>query len=360
MKVLRFLLKFVLLPIFILTLGTLLFFTVNNYLYLGGEDATHIAYLNQNKAVLDKKTPVFNSFNSAFYTNNVFILSENHGFEDVQSIDDQLFIHLNQKTKVRFYIAEMDSLRARQLNIFLRQPTADEALLKTIVKDIALRIPQQSSQQLYDKWLRLHQYNKGLADSAKIEVLGLDQDFKEKNPKIGRDSSMLLNFKAIVEKRGLQNEKFYGLFGYFHGMQSGTTERNIYPFAAKLKRNNTFSQFQKVQTIVCLPVESEMYVPPFEGMPTPPDQKTGLFNVDGAIALTKGIKDLKALTQPNSLTLFHLDNADSPYKNSQRLAGIKVNLLGDEVLPNNDKQVTTDFFQHVILMRGSQALRPIK
>lgn len=360
MKILRLLLKFVVLPIIALTLGSLLFFTVNNRLYLGGEDAAYVAYLNKNKATLDRKNATFDSFDSDFYNNNIFILSENHGFEDVQLIDDQLFMHLNQKADVHFYIAEMDSLRASQLNQFLRKPTADESLLKAITKDIALRIPQQSSQQLYEKWLRLYRYNAGLADSAKIEVLGLDQNFDDKTAKLGRDSSMFLNFKAIVEKRGLQNEKFYGLFGYFHGMQSGTTEHDIYPFAAKLKRNGTFPQFQKIQTIACLPVESEMFVPPFEGMPSPPDQKTGQFNMDGPVTLAKGINDLKATTQPNSMTIFHLNNSNSPYKSSQNLAGIKVNLLGDEVLPNNNKQTTTDFLQHVILLRGSQALRPLQ
>ena len=341
-------------------LGSLLFFTVKNAIYLGSEDKSHMDYLSLNKEVLDKNNMTFNGFDSVFYTNNVFILSENHGYEDVQNIDYQLFINFNKKMGLRFYIAEMDSLRAGRLNEFLRNPTPNTVLLKSIIKDIGLRIPQQSSQQLYDKWLRLHQYNAQLKDSAKIEVLGLDQNFDDKLSKISRDSSMLMNFKAIVEKRGLQQAKFYGLFGYYHGMQSGIGERNSYPFAAKLKRQTVYPQFQKIQTLTCLTVESEMYLPPFEGMPTPPDKKTSQFNVDGPVLLTKGIKDLKALTTPNSMTIFHLNNQNTPYKNSQRLAGIKVNVLGDEVLPNNEKQVTTDFYQYVILMRGSKSLSPIE
>ncbi len=359
MKILTFVLKFILLPLAFLTLSTVVFFIIKNKIYLAGEDQMHINYLNKNKETLDRKAATFNSFDSSFYSNNIFILSENHGFEDVQLIDDQLFIHLNKKAGVRFYIAEMDSVRANKLNLFLSNPTADLTLLKSIVRDIALRIPQQSSQQLYDKWLRIHAYNSQLAAGAKLEVLGLDQNFDGENPKISRDSAMLLNFKAFVEKRGLQKEKFYGLFGFYHGLQQGVTEQNRYPFAAKLKRNAALPQFQKVQTITCLMVESEMYVPPFDNMPTPPDQKTSWFNMDGPITLTKGINDLKAVTQPQTMTLFHLDNAASPYQKSQRLAGVKVNLLGDEVLPNNNNQATTGFFQHVILMRGSKSLLPL-
>lgn len=360
MRIIKFLLKFLVLPIVVLTLGGLLFFTIKNAIYLESEDKPHMDYLNLNKEIWDKNNMIFKGFDSIFYSNNIFVLSENHGYEDVQNIDYQLFTHLNKRAGLRFYIAEMDSLRAGRLNEFLRNPTPNTVLLKSIIKDIGLRIPQQSSQQLYHKWLKLHQYNAQLNDSLKIEVLGLDQNFDDTLSKISRDSSMLLNFKAIVEKRGLQQAKFYGLFGFYHGMQSGIGERNSYPFAAKLKRQTNYPQFQKIQTLACLTMESEMYLPPFEGMPTPPDKKISAFNADGPILLVKGIKDLKALTTPNSITIFHLDKINTPYNNSQRLAGIKVNVLGDEVLPNNSRQVTTDFFQHVILMRGGKSLSPIE
>lgn len=358
MKIVKFLLKFLVLPLVVLVLGSLVFFNIKNRIYLAGEDATHIAYLNQHKEVLDKNNATFNSFDSVFYNNNVFILSENHGFEDAQLVDYQLFIHLNQKMGVRFYIAEMDSLVAKKLNTFLKNPTLDITLLKSFVNDIGLNIPQQSSQQLLEKWMRIHTYNAQLKDDAKIEVLGLDKNMGDTS-KIGRDSSMLLNFNAIVEKKGLQNQKFYGLFGYFHGMQSGISERNTYPFAAKLKRNTTFPQFKKIQTIACLTLESDVYMPPFEGMPSPPDKKTSLCNMDGPLILSKGIKDIKAVSALNTMTLFHLNENDSPYRNSQRLAGAKVNVLGNSVLPKDAQQATTDFFQHVILMRGSKSLSPL-
>jgi hypothetical protein len=358
MKIVKILFKFILLPIVVLTTATILFFAIKNHLFLGGEDATQVDYLSQHNEVLDKNKVAFNSFDSSFYSNNIFILCENHGFEDVQLVDDQLFIHLNKTQGVRFYIAEMDSAIARDLNAFLNKPIADKTLLKSVVHSIADIIPQQSSQQLMEKWLRIHAYNQQLKDSSKIEVLGLDKNRKDTS-KIGRDSSMLLNFNNIVTKRGLQNQKFYGLFGYFHGMQSGIGEPNIYPFAAKLKRNNTFPQFQKVQTIACLTLESEMYMPTTEGIPSPPDQKTSLVNVDGPIALTYGIKDVKSIAPMNAITLLNLNAANSPYKKNQRLMGIKINLLGQEVLPNNDKQATTDFFQYVLIMRGSKALNPL-
>ncbi len=330
-------------------------------MYLGSENETNINYLKTHSEVLDRTRMDFKSFDSAFYNNNIFILSENHGFEDVQTIDEALFIHLNKKMGVRFYIAEMDSLRAGRLNTFLKNPVVDEALLKSVVKDIALRIPQQSSQQLYNKWLHLHTYNAQLKADAKIEVLGIDKNFEDDSEntdntkKIGRDSAMILNLKNYVDNKHLEKEKFYGLFGFYHSMQSGVLESNRYPFAAKLRRSS-YAPFQKVQSIPCLTLESEMYIPKMEGIPTPPDNKTDIVNMNGPFLLVKGINDLKATSQPNSITLYHLDADNSPYRKSQNLAGVNVNFLGDKVLPNNDKQVTTDFFQHVLLLRGSKSL----
>ena len=81
--------------------------------------------------------------------------------------------------------------------------------------------------------------------------------------------------------------------------------------------------------------------------------------MDGPLILSKGIKDIKAVSALNTMTLFHLNENDSPYRNSQRLAGAKVNVLGNSVLPKDAQQATTDFFQHVILMRGSKSLSPL-
>jgi hypothetical protein len=359
MKIVKILFKFILLPIIIITIATMIFFTIKNTIYLGGEDETHISYLKNHNEVVDKNKAVFSSFDTNFYSNNIFMLCENHGFEDVQLVDDQLFINLNKKAGVRFYIAEMDSLVSNKLNTFLRNPIVEKTLLKSIVNDVAEVIPQQSSQQLMDKWLRIHAYNLQLKDGLKIEVLGLDKNRSDTSSAIGRDSSMLLNFNNIVQKRGLQNQKFYGLFGYAHGMQSGIGARNSHYLAAKFKRNATFPQFQKIQTIACLTLESEMYVPENNEVPSPPDHKTAWFNVDGPMALTKGIKDVKSIAPLNAITLLNLNAADSPYKKSQRLMGVKINLLGQEVLPSNDKQPMTDFFQYVLIMRGSKALSPV-
>lgn len=177
-------------------------------------------------------------FDSEFYKNKVFLLGENHGTAAVQVVDKALLIHLNQKTGLKYYLAEMDSTWATHLNAFLTNPKKDTALLKQIVRDVALRIPQQSSKELFFKWSEIHNYNQGLPDSARITVIGIDADFEDTSHTLTRDSIMFLNFKKMVEAKHLENEQFYGLFGFTHVLQSGINEGNFTPFAAKIRKSS--------------------------------------------------------------------------------------------------------------------------
>lgn len=348
-----------LLGLLVLLLGGFLYFWISNQLFIEGVDEENTAYLSQNKeeinpALVSPEADI-ELFNNDFYHNQVFLLGENHGFADVQLIDQYMLKHLNKKIGLRYYLAEMDSIRATKLNEFLEKDTKDSLLLKQVIRDIGIRIPQQSSKELYQKWLEIYDYNQSLADSLKITVIGIDKNFEDTSPEISRDSAMLLNFQKEVELKGLENEKFYGFFGYTHVLASSFGEKDIYPFAAKVKRSN-LPYAQKLQSLVCFTLDSEVILPENDQVPTPPDGKTALLNHDGPILLAKGIKDLKEVTRENSITLFHLDKPNSPYRNNQKLASIKVNLFGDHLVPSDEKQSTTDFFQYVFLIRNSNAL----
>jgi hypothetical protein len=110
-------------------------------------------------------------------------------------------------------------------------------------------------------------------------------------------------------------------------------------------------------------VDSENLLPA-QGLPTflIPDKAdyiiTKNVNSDGPVAFVKGIKDLKAVAQENAMTIFKLDNAGSPYRNSGLLATTKVPLFGQTIEPFSEKTVTTDVVQYVLL-RNSKALEPL-
>ena len=361
-KVVKFLGK-LFLGFIALLLVAIFIFLIKNQIFIGGVNDATIAYLDRNKKSIDRATiaqhPEIALFDSEFYASQVFLLGETHGYADVQQIDQYMIRHLNQKWGVRFYLAEIDTSRANALNTFLRKETKDTALLKQVVRDIATRIPQLSSQELYDKWISLYDYNNGLSDSLKITVIGVDQDFNDTTTTISRDSSMLVNFKRTVEEKGLQKEKFYGFFGYSHVLQTGYNQGNIYSFAARLKRAQ-LPYASHLQSIVCFTLDSEMRMPKVGTFPTPPDEKIGGFNGDGPLITVKGIKELKKVTEEGSITLFDLKGEGSPYKNSQHLCSIHVTLVGADMLPNNESQKTTDFFQYAILLRNSRALSKLK
>lgn len=347
----------------ILLVGIVAFFAIRNQVFLGGVNDDVVAYVQAHKTSLEKETLGLDAqvsfFNEDFYNNQVFLLGENHGYADVQRIDLYLLKHLNHKLGIHYYLAEMDTTRATKLNTFLSAENKDSVLLKEVVREIGLRIPQQSSKELFEKWWAIYDYNKTLPDSLRIEVLGLDQDFHDTTSIVSRDSSMLVNFENIVKTRGLQTEKFYGYFGYTHVLQSGFGEANVTPFAAKLASAH-LPYAERIRSLVCLTLDSEMRMPDTGSYPVPPDEKVSGFNADGPFVAVKGIKDLKAASEANTITLFDLDAEGSPYRQNQRLSTIYVNLFGDDIAPNRTTQNTTDFYQFVFLIRNSRALtRPI-
>lgn len=357
-KIVR-LIGYLLLAMLTVMVATLLFFWINNQVYIGGAEETIVAYLTENQKDISEARGHTDWFDPDFYNNRVFLLGENHGSADIQFVDLQLLLHLNQKIGVRYYIAEMDSTWANNLNKYLANPQQDTTLLKQIVQAVGRRIPQQASQGLFDKWSEIHKYNKSLADSLKITVIGLDKSLEDTSSLISRDSMMLLNFKSAIKSNHLENEQFYGLFGYTHVLQSGVFQENFTPFAAKLKNSNL--PFTKaVKSIVCYNLDSEKRLPTTEQFPGPPDEKTRLLNADGPIVMVKGIKDLQEATKENTITLFNLEAANSPYKTSQKLARVKVNFFGKDILPHNESQPTTEFFQYVVLSRNSKALTRVE
>lgn len=359
MKVLKIIGK-ILLPLLIINLLAIAFFWIKNEYYLESTNDKNLSYLKKNKKVILEKDEnqydLNGFFDQDFYDADVFLLGENHGFAEVQNIDFELFKHLNQKVGVKYYIAEMDSMRSKRLNQYLNDSIKNNSILKSVVIDIKQRIPQQSSQQLFEKWEKIYDYNKTLPDSQKITVLGIDKDFNDTTTNLSRDSIMTLNFKSIIAKRHLENEKFYGLFGYAHVLQEPYSPYDFRPFAVRIK---SFTKKNSIKSLVCYNIDSEVYLPENDQFPAPEDHKLSILNEDGPIMLVKGINDLRELTQAHTVTLFDLDNTNSPYNEHQYLGGIKVNFFGPDVITKSPHVFTTDVLQYVFLIRNSKALDPI-
>jgi len=180
--------------------------------------------------------------------------------------------------------------------------------------------------------------------------------------KVRRDSAMFLNLKELTRRFHWENEKMYGLWGFFHVLQSPVAPE-VRSFACLLRHEESVFK-GKVVSMATFAVDSENLLPA-QGLPTflIPDKAdyviTENVNSDGPVAFVKGIKDLKAVAQENVMTIFKLDNAGSPYRNSGLLATTKVPLFGQTIEPFSEKTVTTDVVQYVVLLRNSKALEPL-
>lgn len=343
--------KFSFITIISICLLFFLYFFVSNKLFLESVKESNVTYLSKNNTEITN-TISDKLFDSDFYKSKVFLLGEIHGYADNQKLDKELLFFLNKKLGVKYYIAEMDSLTAKKLNNFLRDSLKNQETLKDVVLAIKKRIPQQSSQELFDKWNAIYDYNRKLTDSLKITVIGIDKNFDD-DSKVTRDLAMVINFKNSIKELKLENEKFYGLFGYFHALQN-TSENGKKTFASELKKSGI-----KTTSFVSYTLDSEMYLPKISQFPTPENEKVDWINADGPLQLVKGINDLKELSKPNSITLFKINSKNSPYLKSQNLISLKSRVFGENIIPEKGT-FTTDYFQYVFLLRNSKALTKMK
>ena len=356
-------LKLILVSLSFLALVVLFLLTIfwfRNRAFLGNPEEEFMGYLDQNqfdfnsqKLVKGDKLPFFNS---DFYQNDIVLLGEIHGYADVQEIDEALFIHLNKTKGTRTYLIELDEAGAAQLNKYLSTSPKDNALLESAVLKLREVVPQQAGKQWIQKWSNLYDYNLSLPTSAKIKVVGLDWAEHQKGQGLSRDEIMVENFKQAIQNEGLVGESFYGFFGLMHVLQEKLPNSDYSYLAARLKKEG-----YTLSSIVCLDVESEVYLPANDIMPiTPKDGKTKLMSMNGPIILLKGVLDFMAITQPHSITLFNLNRSYSPYrvKGIEKLH-VRINFIGSHVQMVSKEHCPTDFTQYIVFMRGAKPITPL-
>lgn len=138
------------------------------------QDSTTTSYLRQNmEKIAIGGTNSFPLFDEAFYQNQVFLLSESHGYDKPHELDFEIFKQLNKKTGARYYLAEMDASQAHYLNQYLG--TGNEAFLKGIYEYWYNQQAQWGCKAGFEKWKKMYAYNKTLPAAEKMIVLGLDE-----------------------------------------------------------------------------------------------------------------------------------------------------------------------------------------
>ncbi|UHG94728.1 hypothetical protein [Spirosoma oryzicola] len=378
----------------------------------------------------------FTLFAPTFYQQQLFLLGESHGIQQGQALDFALLKHLNQRTGLRYYLAELDATKAAYVNRFLE--TGDEKSLQLVFRSWIAQTAQWANQDYLTKLRRVRALNQRLPRNRRIRWVGIDriQDKplvaqelvallgKEKLPEsvaplaeslwqsLQRDSSdrlvaklatswlaqwpqlaasfhkslgaraqvlherllnmsyltslpnreaiLFANFKALLPRLG--REKLYGLWGFFHVLQSpllGVPK----PFACLVKESD-LAIHDKLVSLSCSYLDSYMM------MPTqflPPDwqdkghrySRVNQFNNDGPLMQVEGIKTMRAATQANTLTVFALDRPESFARTTPLRIRYSAYMPKSQQLQFDPHRPITDYFQYIILVRNSEMTQPI-
>ena len=167
---------------------------------------------------------------------------------------------------------------------------------------------------------------------------------------VNRPEAMFRNYKQLYSILHLENEKLYGMWGFFHSHQVPVQFYGE-DFASKLV-SSSHPSAKKIISIVCLPIDSKYNEWDSKSQTW---QKKSFSYDDKSLLQVDGIEDLKYLTNIHTTTLFKINGLNSPFSKTGRLFnGISPQgkLIGDFTLRDYA-------YQYVILMRNSDWLSPL-
>ena len=380
--------------------------------YLAGNK--YVDYLKKHKLIstqINDSIPL--KFDNTFSDNQLFLVGEIHEVGTSPIIDVSTFKYLNQQNNITTYIAEMDIPQSYYINRYLKDST--DLSLEKILNEWVVYIGTVSSEYRDKKWGNLKKYYQQLDDTKKFEVYGLNRlnDFnllnrllKEKLPltysteipeskdslinwissnipqilrttsfskqdslllsniefncsnldKIkSRDEFMYDNFHRYYEQNDWESKKIYGCFGLYHSLQGIDNT-----LGGRIKTNSFLSG--NMVSLIALYNHSHLTVPS-QGLPAclaDDNIYTRLPYSNGNIffGYIKGIEDFKRVSAKNSINLFKLDGANSPYNLSNR--GLDnfslIKLFGG--IPINENRVTTDYIQYLFYVDGADWIKP--
>ncbi len=399
--------------------------------HAAAQDSTYANYLaKNNEKITIGGSNSFAIFDEAFYNNQLFLVTESHGYYKPHEIDAELFKQINKKNGVRYYVAEVDFSQAHYINKYLN--TGNEDFLKAIYQNWYNKQAQWGCKAGFEKWKSLYNYNLTLAKGKKIIVIGLDEaqdlnmnekllaeiatevkykagnkmidsllsfstvnldndstrsfikftrrlvtdiaanetaykkifksryfdfQFIVKNiaSKKGRETKIFENFNTFYNEYKLADQKMYGFWGRFHGMQDSINAGMS--FSAMLKKSN-LPLADKIITIPVFCVESASMLPT-QFLPEMARDKGIIFssaamvNDDSFIYVVNGIKALRKFVGKNENVIFKLNAPSSPYNKGLNLVESSSQFDKTFNWQGNKNAATTNYFQYVIVVSNS-------
>lgn len=173
-----------------------------------------------------------------------------------------------------------------------------------------------------------------------------------------REATLFANFAEVLP--GLNGEKLYGLWGFFHVLQEKPVNSGK-PLACRIRESNLYLH-DKIVSITFAYLDSFMmlpssYLPVAARAPGQRFSPVNLFNNDGTMMRTEGIDVMRSLTKPQSVTLFALDRPGSFARTTP--LRIRYSSAMAQRIEFNPSLPMTAYFQYVMLVRDSPMTEPL-
>jgi len=144
-----------------------LFIFIFSFVILQSYSQTKTDYLEDNR--FDLTSSEFDFPQKNF---NIIGFGAYHGSAKTENTEIKLIKSLINDNLIKYYLPETDYSIAYFFNKFLKN--GDTSLLRDLVIHYGVRVPQERTIEVYNKWKQLKDINDKLPQDEKIEIIGID------------------------------------------------------------------------------------------------------------------------------------------------------------------------------------------
>lgn len=165
-----------------------------------------INLVQNNHVVLNLKDEGFNDLSvmdKDTGDNKIFFTGETHGVKENTELRMKFLKYYKEKTNFKYYLCELPYSVSFYINEYLT--TGNESILKEVYKP--LRGTYASTQENYNHWKELYEFNKSLKEEDKIVVVGVDVEHQFENAY--HFLTQMLNDKEIPEDKNVLIDDLY-------------------------------------------------------------------------------------------------------------------------------------------------------
>lgn len=325
------------------------------------------------------------------------MLSEMHGFADVQRVNLALLRELNDEHGVRTYLAELSPAQAMAFNAMVSG--GDDALAREVFDQWSETRTQWGNREFFAKLRAIAEDNDRRPEDERVYFVGVDKEGHDEwaakvvselggegDPAFGslagvqainrelaelegeredspsRYDSILPNIDAIMQVEGAGDETFYGLWGLFHGSKRAVNGSE--PLAMRLDAaDGPFAG--KVLAVGTLAIDWSFNMMPAQALPGfwqgpngEPYSLVPLSYDHTYFGRVRGVNDIAAAMGDDRAAMFRISGEGSPYAQGPRLtdaSGIFPMMQGFEY-----GGPAAEVMDYLVVLRGSPALTPWK